>query len=261
MISQSLWAQTGINTTTPNGALDINSQTSGVVLPRVALTATNVMAPVTNPQTGAIPAGTTVYNTNSTFTGSNDVSPGMYTWDGSNWITQFNRKQSELFESSLAIRPTSSGGFENVTGLTGRSFTADFTGEYRVIIHVNFGGGDAKVPVTSGPPGGRSDGALNVARQSGTFRLAFDGVNYDIPAYCYSTAYDSGVGATNYFAIWEQFSTVFYTTFDAGETINFSMTFDQDPAPEFVNDGNSGGGRGYIAYDIPCTVEITYVGD
>ena len=76
-------AQVGINTTTPNGILDINSTTHGFVLPRVALTATNVQAPVTNPQGGAVAIGTLIYNTATTNTGSNDVSPGFYVWDGS----------------------------------------------------------------------------------------------------------------------------------------------------------------------------------
>ena len=39
------FAQVGINTTSPNGILDINSTSQGVVLPRLALTATTVMAP------------------------------------------------------------------------------------------------------------------------------------------------------------------------------------------------------------------------
>ncbi len=249
----------GINTTTPNGILDVNSSTSGFVLPRVSLTSTIVQAPVVNPQTGSIPVGTTVYNTNTTSTGTNDVSPGMYVWDGSKWAINFSRKQAVLYEqSSLDIRPTSSEGFRNITGLTGQSFTADYTGYYKIRVDVNYGGGSAKVPNVSG---GSSDGYINVARQSGTFRFNFGGTNYDIPAHAYSTAYDSSVGATNYFAIWQEFSMTIYVQLDAGDVTNFNLTFDQDDAPEYVNNGNSSSGRGHIAYDIPCTVEIIYVGE
>ena len=55
------YAQVGINTTTPNGALEISSSTNGVVFPRVALTATNVAAPVVNPNGGSLAPGTTVF--------------------------------------------------------------------------------------------------------------------------------------------------------------------------------------------------------
>lgn len=56
----------GINTTTPDGILDVNSNVHGIVLPRIALTSTNVAAPVTNPQGGALAVGTVVYNTVTT---------------------------------------------------------------------------------------------------------------------------------------------------------------------------------------------------
>lgn len=59
-------AQVGIGTTTPAGALDLNPTVVtnyGFVAPRVALTSIIVEAPVVNPQGGAIPTGTIVYNT------------------------------------------------------------------------------------------------------------------------------------------------------------------------------------------------------
>lgn len=252
-------AQIGINTTTPNGILDINSSTTGFVLPRVSLTSTIVQAPVLNPQTGSIPIGTTVYNTNTTSTGTNDVSPGMYVWDGSKWAIEFTRKQAQLYESSLGIRTVSTGSFANVSGLTNQSFTAKYTGYYKVLLNVNYGGGGAKVPKKTGS--GQSQGYLNIARQSGTFRLNFGGTNYDIPVHTYSTAYEPSVGATNYFAIWQEFSSIFYVYLNAGTVRNFTLSFDQNAAPEFVSNGDGSTGRGYIAYDIPCTVEILYVGD
>ncbi|PKA83386.1 hypothetical protein ATE92_1538 [Ulvibacter sp. MAR_2010_11] len=254
-----VFSQVGINTTTPNGILDINSSTTGFVLPRVSLTSTIIQAPVINPQTGSIPIGTAVYNTNTTSTGTNDVSPGMYVWDGAKWAIEFTRKQAALYESNLGMRTVSSGSFANVSGLVNQNFTAQYTGYYKVLVNVNFGGGGAKVPKKSGT--GQSQGYLNIARQSGTFRLNFGGTNYDIPAHSYSTAYEPAVSATNYFAIWEEFSTIFYVYLNANQSRSFTLSFDQDPAPEFISNGDSGTGRGYISYDIPCTVEIIYVGD
>lgn len=78
----------GIGTTTPQGALDVAAGTNnyGFVAPRVALTATNAQAPVTNPQTGVIPAGTVVYNTATVAAGINSVAPGLYFWNGTRWV-------------------------------------------------------------------------------------------------------------------------------------------------------------------------------
>ncbi|MDX1463683.1 MAG: hypothetical protein R3359_11550 [Marinirhabdus sp.] len=255
-------SQVGINTTEPNGILDVNSTTHGVVLPRLALTATNVMAPAVNPKSGVtnIPVGTTVFNTNVSATGTNDVTVGIYSWDGSQWVPQFDRKQSELFESATFSLRSRSDQILTVSGINGSSFTADYTGTYRIRVSVNYGGGGATVP-NDGNGGSRSDGFLNIARQSGTFNLQIGSDSYALPVHSYSTSYDPSVGATNYFAIWQEFNTTFYKTYTENQVLNISMTFTQDPAPEFVSSGNSGSGRGYVAYDLPCTIEFTYVGD
>jgi len=252
-------AQVGINTTTPHGILDVHSTNQGVVLPRLALTATNVMAPATNPQGGDIPNGTVVYNTNKTITGSNDVSPGMYVWITDKWVPQFSRKQSELYRSDIGINSEASGGYENISFERTPTFKAKYTGNYRIDLKVNFGGGNAKEP-NQGSGSSRSNGNLNIAKASGTFRFIIDGNTYYIPAHAYSTAYDSSVRATNYFAIWQEYSATIYLPFTADQTESFTLDFDQDSAPEYEN-GGSGNGSGVIAYDNPCTIEITYVGN
>ncbi|WP_264560500.1 beta strand repeat-containing protein [Flavobacterium sp. N2270] len=78
--------QVGVGTTTPAGALDITSTTTGFVPPRVALTALNAQAPIVNPQTGVIPNGTIVYNTATAGTAPNIVTPGLYYWLTNRWI-------------------------------------------------------------------------------------------------------------------------------------------------------------------------------
>lgn len=50
------------------------------MIPRVALTATNIAAPITTPQESEM-----VFNTNTT-SGANAVYPGYYYWNGSRWI-------------------------------------------------------------------------------------------------------------------------------------------------------------------------------
>lgn len=87
LIGANMTAQVGVGTTTPAGALDVNSTTNGFIPPRVALTATNVAAPVVNPQGGALVAGTIVWNTATAGTMPNNVAPGLYYWDGTRWVS------------------------------------------------------------------------------------------------------------------------------------------------------------------------------
>lgn len=81
-----LFAQNvGINATgaAPNAsaALDVDMANKGLLIPRVALTATDNAAPVTAPATSLL-----VYNTATASTGATAVSPGYYYWDGAQWV-------------------------------------------------------------------------------------------------------------------------------------------------------------------------------
>ncbi|MCB9188963.1 MAG: hypothetical protein H6600_08365 [Flavobacteriales bacterium] len=75
----------GINSTGANpdasAMLDISSSSQGVLVPRVALTATNAAGPVTGPATSLL-----VYNTATAGAAPNNVTPGFYYWDGSAWV-------------------------------------------------------------------------------------------------------------------------------------------------------------------------------
>ena len=128
------FAQVGINTTDPKGVIDFNSTTLGVVYPNVALTATNISAPVVNPQGGAIVEGTTVYNTNTTSTGAvTDVHPGIYVWDGTNWVVHYKKRQSELYNQTAILRTQANfaGNWQDVPGLgvaDAKTFTAKYPG-------------------------------------------------------------------------------------------------------------------------------------
>jgi hypothetical protein len=78
----------GINSPTPAGALDINSTTDGMVIPRVALNGLNFASPLTTPVTSEL-----VYNNidNSTvlsgpaLIAAGLVTPGFYFWNGTRW--------------------------------------------------------------------------------------------------------------------------------------------------------------------------------
>jgi len=76
----------GVNAMTidPNAVLELNSTNKGLLLPRLALVATDNVAPMT----GTIEKGMTVYNTTtkSGVEGSTEVTPGFYYWDSAQWV-------------------------------------------------------------------------------------------------------------------------------------------------------------------------------
>jgi hypothetical protein len=83
----------GINSTgaTPDASamLDIASTTKGLLIPRVALTATNAAGPITSPATSLL-----VYNTATAGTSPNNVVPGYYYWNGTAWVALLSSSTS-----------------------------------------------------------------------------------------------------------------------------------------------------------------------
>jgi hypothetical protein len=80
---QSIYAQVGIGTTTPESSamLEVSSSNKGFLPPRVSLTATNAASPITSPATGLL-----VYNIATAGSSPNQVSPGYYYWNGTAWL-------------------------------------------------------------------------------------------------------------------------------------------------------------------------------
>ena len=139
LIAMSSLAQVSISngtpTSTPNGLVDMQNSTAGIVYPRFALTSTVVEAPVENPDGGSLVVGTVVYNTNTTTTGINDVFPGLYAWNGSKWTTQYIREDSDIKLQSVLGQRVVTGStipeadYVDVTGLgAGSSFTPKYSG-------------------------------------------------------------------------------------------------------------------------------------
>ena len=85
-LSTGTFAQVGINTDgsqpDPSAGLDVKFTNKGFLPPRVALTASNVAAPVASPATGLL-----IYNTATAGTSTNTVVPGYYYWDGTKWAS------------------------------------------------------------------------------------------------------------------------------------------------------------------------------
>lgn len=243
-------AQVGVGTIAPKGMLDVqNTASYGIVFPRVALTATNVEAPVVNPTGGSLAEGTAVYNTNTTSTGTNDVYPGIYAWNGTIWIPQYLREDSAIYDQTgLDFRVTNSGSYVDVPGLgNGSSFTAKYSGTYRVKANFNFGAGKV---LDSGD-------VIDMATQEGYFRFTFNGTPYLIYTHAYSV--DNDHIGTYYDQFRHDTSLVLYETLGAGQTYNFRLEIDMFVSSQFENGGDSGDGRAFVGLGVPCTVEFTYL--
>lgn len=235
-LSSITFAQVGINTVDPKGVLDLNSTTSGIVYPNVALVATNDPSPVVNPQGGSLVVGTVVYNTNSTDTNAlTDVSPGIYVWDGSDWIIHFKKRQSELHDQTSVLRTEATGGFEDIPGLgvsDAKTFTAKYSGLYRVQVKTIFGAGRTE-----------NNSSTFVSLASGQFRFLFGAtpaMTFETEAY---SAYSSYIAGGSYFeAISKETYETYYVTLVAGTTYPFSLSFDAYDAPGFIGNGSTTAG-------------------
>lgn len=106
----------GIGTNTPNASakLDITDANRGILIPRVALTATNVAGPVAAPATSLM-----VYNTATAGVAPNNVTPGYYYWEGTQWTRLQNGTSTDW-------RTTGNSGTSAATNFIGTTDAVDF---------------------------------------------------------------------------------------------------------------------------------------
>ena len=110
----------GINSSgaNPDGSamLDIAATNKGLLVPRVALTATNATGPISTPLTSLF-----VYNTATAGTAPNNVIPGYYYWNGAAWVA-FNTSTNTPTGWSL----TGNAGTNIATNFLGNTDATDF---------------------------------------------------------------------------------------------------------------------------------------
>ncbi len=271
------YAQVGVGTVTPEGILDLETTSEGIVFPRVALTASNVQAPVTNPNGGNIVEGTTVYNTSLTTNASNNVYPGIYSWNGSKWAPQFMMEESVKFEQTggaqrTTIRNSNSNpnpnDDENISGLTNRTFKPKYSGTYRIEVKANFAAGEIDDFTSSD--------AISLATSEGAFFFTLSGSGVDIDptsaiydynegwlyTHSYSTHNSIESPALEDNTVAHNGSLVYYKYLIANTAYTFNLSICITTGHSyFLNNGDTGDGRGYVGHSVPCSVEFTFLDD
>ena len=246
-------AQVGIGTTTPNAALDVvaGANNYGILMPRVLLTATNVAAPVKNPATGAFltntvaEIGTMVFNTNTT-AGTYGVIPGIYFWDGLNWVSQVHRYFDAKFSQNADIAITTSAStYTNIPNLNAKSFVAPYTGKYSIIFTGYLGAGT--VNITS----------AKVGFVEGNFKLTVNGTDYK--KYNHSTSFYNSSTAVNYLELFNETNINTTISLTAGQTCNLNASY-WGIADDNITEANSHVIGKSTALGNFCEINVTYIG-
>jgi len=103
LLSAGLQAQSvGIGTANPDPSarLHISDNVRGLLIPNVALQATDVAAPVTNPATSLL-----VYNTDPAGAGATAVIPGFYYWYVNRWVRLLGGGEAWLLTGNYGTNP------------------------------------------------------------------------------------------------------------------------------------------------------------
>ncbi len=118
----------GMGTGSPNASaqLELAYTDRGILINRVALTSTASATPVTSPSTGLL-----VYNTASASSGSTEVLPGFYYWDGTQWVAMGGTGGRDWsLEGNAGTNPTTN--FLGTTDATSFVIRTDDTERMRV---------------------------------------------------------------------------------------------------------------------------------
>lgn len=271
-------AQIGIGTTSPEGAIDVAGNSAGLLFPRVALTSTLDVTTVVNPNGGNLAAGTTIFNTNNSTLGTNDVQMGVYTFDGTQWQPQFSREDYALYKQTGGCfrAPIQSGALEYATassldGLNREIFTPKYSGMYRIEVKTNFGAGKID-DFTTG-----SESKISLATSEGAFFFKFEGdgsviidpesSSYDYEqgwsyTHAYSAESDNKATSIESYNIPHYATLVYYKALIAGVPCTLNLRHKAvTGAAVFQNAGASGEGMGHVGHDVPFSVEFEFLGN
>jgi hypothetical protein len=171
-------------------------------------------------------------------------------------VIHFEKREQVFFEQTAGLRPSSLLGYEGIPGLGPldfKTFTAKYSGTYRIELRVNYGGGAVV-----------DNGDVNVTMAEGDFRFIFDGTTEILNTKAFSTFNDHISGGRQFENAWVQTTKIYYVNLVQGTTYSFSLEFDQYSDPVLQASGNlllTDDGRGYIGTDIPCYIEFEYLSE
>ena len=238
LISITMFSQVGIGTTSPNGALEITSTNDGLLIPRVALVATNI-ATVITPTTSEL-----VYNTATSAIGPNQVTPGFYFWNGVKWVaTQSSFNTS--FSQTANLTTTTTAGYVNIVGLDNKTFVAPYDGNYQIVFIGYLG---ANKVTTANDVVGYAEGY---------FKLTINGA--DNIKYMHSESFHRGNGGgSDYYELFNEVTIIVNVNLTAGSTCTLNSAYDGD------NDGNVDAPAHNIGkisgLGNKCSINVTYTG-
>lgn len=136
--------------------LQLKSEDKGLMIPNVALSSRTDVATITSPVEGLW-----VYNTSTSGTGLNSVSPGFYFWNGSEWEKIFNNGFTTQYEQTETLRVPDTDTY-TIPGLD-QEFTAPYTGVY-------------EFHVTGYIAAANHDDTSQEATVHGSYKLEIDGI-------------------------------------------------------------------------------------
>ena len=256
------WGQIGIGTSTPEGLLDI-SMAQGFVYPRIELVNT-ATATITTPDGNPPVIGTMIYNTKNSGTDATAVYPGLYQWNGTQWVAQFGKKDYKIYIQNSNLSTGHNVGAQGIS-FNSKTFVPRYYGTYKIKVSLHFGGGKIDLPTASEP----DDQHANFGAQGGDFIFSFNGQNHAVSMKSFSGNNDdanfNGGTLKEYSNAYNQAQfTILETDLIPGETYNIALTFDQLIANGFDSDGalgTDGGGNITINGDLGCVVEISYINE
>lgn len=256
--SLSVNAQVGVGTITPKAALDVTSSTTGFLMPRIALTDINVSAPVVNPAGGALDVGTMIFNTataaGTTNPGVSGVVPGLYFWDGSKWVPQFQRGFEKRYVQSADLTVAKSAStYTNIPGLSSLSFVAPYDGTYQFTFTGYLG--------SETPVGTVSFTNNDFGWVEGNFRMTINGVDYK--KYSYSVSFYNHASSMQYYQLFNESNVVVKIPLTAGSTCTLNASYNGAATDGYSNNTTALShvvGRAAAILGNECEINVIYIG-
>jgi len=236
-------AQVGVNTKSPQAKIEIVSSNQGVLIPRLALSSTDISSPVISPDEAEL-----IFNTHTTtilevLDEDKKVTKGFYFWENSKWNRvgddiKMPRYAFEFSTNGFELRPNRTNGnsvgdwqdltWDNGTagGISTIGFKAPNKGVYQIILAGNYGLGHAD-------ESGLHIHTYEMAVGEGVFRIRidvnsvfFENVDMAVNSFSIqsSSRYSSG---TSYYDLPKHTMIIKNISLEAGDLCELTVKFDE----------------------------------